>query len=120
MWLSEKIAGQHHAEQAAADGVVSVGGEKPAVVTDAERRDFIVVSPGGYQWQPDVSQRVVILCEPGRVLGAEQSVSGLEPGEVRIFSRGASIRLGNDGSIRLDGTVYINGERWVPSEFGTA
>ena len=120
MWLSKKMAEPAEAADSAEEGIVSVSGGAPAVVTDGELRDMVVVSPGGYQWQPTVSERVVVLRNPARILGAEQETCRLQPGEVRIYSQGAAIVLGNDGSIRLDGDIYINGERWDPHDNGTA
>lgn len=120
MWLSETMSRQQDRQVQAGEGVVTIGGEKPAVVTDGEQRDLRVVSPGGYLWQPAVAERAVVLCTTGHVLGSEQKESGLQPGEVKIFSPGASIYLANDGSIRLEGNVYINGERWVAHGSGSA
>lgn len=117
MWLSEKMAAKAAVEKEAESGVVSVSGAEPAVVVDGEKRQLTVVSPGGYQWQPGVEQEVLVLGE--KILGMPQAAFSLEPGEVRISSRGASILLKNDGSIYLEGNVFVNGERWVAIGSGT-
>ena len=113
MWLGEQMAQQPGQEQAACGGVVSIGGGAPAVVTHGEERNLQVFSPGGYVWQPAQAETVAVLPGVGAVLGSVQEDSSLQPGEVKIFSRGAAIYLKNDGSIHLEGAVYINGERWV-------
>jgi len=119
VWLGEKIAREPCRETDACGGIVSMGGEKPAVVTDGEARDMTVFSPGGYAWQPEKGAAVAVLQEAGAVLGMAQQAAGLAPGEVKISSKAAAIYLANDGSIRLEGTVYINGERWEPGGLGT-
>lgn len=117
MWLSRKMAADNSGE-IGVGGVVSVGGENPAVVTDGESRTLEIIAPGGYAWRPDVNQRVLLW--QGNVMGAVQSAEKLAPGELLLYSKGASIRLGNDGSIHLTGNVFINGERWEPNGSGTA
>lgn len=111
MWLSRQAAQSRAAEGGAGPGVVSVGGERPAVVTDAEQREARVFSPGGYAWRPAAEQTVLIVrgSEPC-VAGAAQADAGdLAPGEVRIFSRGASIVLTNGGEVRVTGRLLVNG-----------
>lgn len=117
MWMSRKMA-QTTEEEGGTLGVVSVGGENPAIVTDGECRTAELLAPGGYLWRPDVQQQVLLW--QGNIIGVVQQAAELEPGEVLLFSKGASVRLGNDGSIRLTGDVYLNGERWEPNGSGTA
>lgn len=117
MWLSKKMAAKN-AEEVSVGGIVSVGGENPAVVTDGESRTLEIIAPGGLVWRPDVDQRVLLW--QGNVVGVVQQAASLAPGELLFYSKGASIRLGNDGSIRLTGDVYINGERWQRDGSGTA
>ena len=38
---------------------------------------------------------------------------GLQPGEVMLFSRGASVKVMNDGEIHLAGDVYVEGDLYV-------
>ena len=45
--------------------------------------------------------------------GVLQSGGALQPGEVLIYSGGASIRLKNSGEIELSGRVEISGEAFV-------
>ena len=47
------------------------------------------------------------------VPGVLQSGGALQPGEVLIYSGGASIRLKNSGEIELSGRVEISGEAFV-------
>ena len=41
-------------------GVVTIGGTRPAVQLDSERRGLEVYSPAGYRWTPQVGQRVLV------------------------------------------------------------
>lgn len=52
MWLSKRVMADRDAEDPATLGTVSIGGKNPAVVTDAEKRQAKVISPGGYCWNP--------------------------------------------------------------------
>ena len=52
MWLSKRVMAEQNAEDPATLGTVSIGGKNPAVVTDAEKRQAKVISPGGYCWNP--------------------------------------------------------------------
>jgi hypothetical protein len=111
MWLSKRNGA---ATGAAADvGLVSVGAEAPAVVTDAEARSLRVFAPGGYCWRPAAGQAVLVLQAGSEsvVAGASMaSGAGLREGEVLIYAPGgASIRLGCDGSLALTGNVTVNG-----------
>lgn len=119
MWLAKRLQQNSEPAAPAAEGIISLGGAAPAVVTDGEMRNMTVISPGGYAWLPLPECRAAVLRDPDRLLGVEQESTELLPGEVKIFSPAASIRLGCDGSIRLEGTVYINGERWVPHGSGS-
>ena len=48
MWLSRRVMTDPDPEDPATLGTVSIGGQVPAVVTDAEKRRAKVISPGGY------------------------------------------------------------------------
>ena len=117
-WLSKRTAQLQRAPAAAEDGVVSIGGAEPAVVTDGELRNAPLLLPGGYWWQPVANESVLVLrgardCIAGRVA---MPPADLAAGEVCIFSRGASIRLTNDGRIELSGRVFVNGKELKDDE----
>ena len=114
MWLSRKIVQHTPENEAATLGTVSIGGADAAVVTDGEKRNARVISPGGYLWQPDTSDSVLVI--RGNELyvpGVLQSGGALAPGEVMLYSGGASIHLRNDGTIEITGRVEITGEAFV-------
>ena len=114
MWLSKRIVQETPEFEPATLGTVSIGGEDAAVVTDGEKRNARVISPGGYCWQPSASDSVLVI--KGNELyvpGVLQSGGALQPGEVLIYSGGASIRLKNSGEIELNGRLEISGEAFV-------
>ena len=114
MWLSKRIVQETPEFEPATLGTVSIGGEDAAVVTDGEKRNARVISPGGYCWQPSASDSVhVIKGNELYVPGVLQSGGALQPGEVLIYSGGASIRLRNSGEIELNGRVEISGDAFV-------
>lgn len=117
MWLSEKMSEKEPAAQSAAVGTVSLEEEAPAAVTDTEIRALRVLSPGGYRWQPALGQEVLVLKGPApALLGVQEPGETLESGEVLLFSRGASVKLCNDGSIRITGDVHVNGKIYSSEE----
>ena len=88
MWLSKRIVQETPEFEPATLGTVSIGGEDAAVVTDGEKRNARVISPGGYCWQPSASDSVLVI--KGNELyvpGVLQSGGALQPGEVLIYSR---------------------------------
>ena len=98
MWLS----GQHKqpADGGSGTGRVTIGGERPAVLLDCERRGLDIFSPGGFRWTPRVGQRVLVIqCE-----GEDPCVAGAAPSE----EPPEQVTLGAD-AIHLRGQVYING-----------
>jgi len=111
MWLSEITSRGRGTENGAGPGIVSVGGARPAVVTDGEQREARVFSPGGYCWRPAAGQAVLLVrgtetCVAG---AAQEDTSDLLPGEIRIASNGASVVLTNDGTIKITGRLFVNG-----------
>ena len=93
MWLSRRVMTDPNPEDPATLGTVSIGGQVPAVVTDAEKRRAKVIS---------------------YLAGMPQDgTKGLQPGEVMLFSRGASVKVMNDGEIHLAGDVYVEGDLYV-------
>lgn len=122
MWLARQaVLGTREAPGEITVGAVTIGGGTPAVETAGEQREVELVGPGGYAWKPRADQQVLLLrTEDGANL-AVGLVGGaapgdLAPGEVLITSAGgAALRLKNDGSIRLTGTLYINGVKYTPA-----
>ena len=115
MWLSKRVMMPNGQEDPATLGTVSIGGQEPAVVTDAEKRRAKVISPGGYCWNPAAADCVLVV--KGNELymaGMPQGgTMGLQPGEVMIYSKGAWIMIGNDGKVRLTGDVFVEGDLYV-------
>lgn len=109
MWLSEKTGREAPQSPEAGIGVVSIGGEVPAAVTDGEMRQLRLCMPGGYAWMPKEGETV--LCVQDCLVGTVQPPRGLLPGEIRIETGAAAISLRADGSIRLTGEIYLNGRR---------
>lgn len=111
MWLSKQVAARMPALDEGAAATVSVGGEHPAVVTDGERRQARLFSPGGYCWRPGSGDTVLV------VGGGEPCVGGCEQtcpvklaaGEVYVYSNGASIYLKNDGDVLISGRLRLEG-----------
>ena len=118
MRLSEKIMQGKTAEAGCSSG---------AIINSADRRvtanavsgtgQFAIVAPGGMMYIPRPQEEAVMIAgdiEP-LCLGVKMLRNDyhIEPGEVVLFSGGgASITLKNDGTIHLDGDVYINDVRW--------
>ncbi len=86
-------------EDPATLGTVSIGGKVPAVVTDAEKRRAKVISPGGYCWNPAATDCVLVVKGNELYLAGmpQDGHKGLQPGEVMLFSKGASVKVTNDG-----------------------
>ena len=99
MWLS----GQHKRPADPGEGqtgVVTIGGTRPAVQLESERRELEVYSPAGYRWTPQVGQRVLVIKNQGEdpcVVGAE--LTGEKPRRVEVCA----------DEIDLQGQVLING-----------
>lgn len=112
MWLSQKRAERW--ESPAQVGVVTLEGDPAAVYQSSERRDLPVFAPGGYCWRPALGAEVLVLKTgaqgEGACVAGTRITANVAPGEVRIQSEGgASITLGADGTIRLEGDVLVNG-----------
>lgn len=122
MWLSQKLREKKEEDGAGELGVVTIEGGAPAVLVRAEERALAVLAPGGYSWRPRSGETVLVL--KGGAQGTERYLLGrmqqeddaLQPGEVRIASGGAGIRLYADGRIELTGRLYINGAAYAPGE----
>ena len=111
MWLSKRIMQEQPEPDSATLGTVSIGGAEAAVVTDTEKRQAKLITPGGYCWKPSAADNVLIvkgneLYLTGQLMhGADE----LGEGEVRVYSLGASLTLRNDGRIVLNGDVELAG-----------
>lgn len=119
MWLSRRERPEEVKREALAeDGQVTME-DGVGVYAEGERRNLPVYGPGGYQWRPSANQQVLVL-KLGRqgeqpcVAGAQVGENELAPGEIRLFSNGASIVLHNSGRVDIQGSLYINGEPYSP------
>jgi hypothetical protein len=107
MWLSKQTGTRPEPPAPSAlRGTVTLSGADVAAFTDAERRDVTVCTPGGYAWRPAVRDEVLVIKDAERhksYLIAALSVSDpvLAPGEVRLYSGEAELRLTPDGGARL-------------------
>ena len=113
MYLSQMWKNSPAAEQQGGLEVVSLGGEVNSVVSSGVQSRKTVFAPGGMCWMPGRGQGVLVVKAGAEdcIVGAEMEPDGeMEPGEVKIFSQGASIWLKNDGSICLVGQVFVNGK----------
>ena len=115
MWLSKRITHPETEPETAALGTISMGGSRAAVVTDGEKRDVRIISPGGYCWQPGAGESVLVLkASQTYIPGALQTAQAeLAPGEVMVFSNAARIVLRNNGDVELKGKVRITGRLFV-------
>ena len=115
MWLSRRITHPEQETEAAALGTISMGGSGAAVVTDGEKRDVRIISPGGYCWQPGAGESVLVLkASQTYIPGALQQAKGSRaPGEVLVYSDAAQVVLRNNGDIELKGKVRITGRLFV-------
>ena len=99
MWLS----GQHKRPTDWGEGQtgrVTIGGDKPAVQLESERRGLAMYAPAGYRWTPQVGQKVLVIKNQGEdpcVIGAEMTEE--QPDRVEISAE----------NIDLRGQVLING-----------
>lgn len=121
MWISQKNRERPLREAAAQIGAVTLEGDPAGVYLAGERRNLPVFAPGGYIWRPTLEQEVLVLKTGEK--GEESCIAGgrcageVQPGEVLLYAGtgGASIRLGNDGSVTITGTqVTVNGISLLP------
>ena len=112
MWLAEKAASGVGTADAAEIGVVTIGGDRPSVLLDGERRNVELLVFPGLSWKPAAGEQVLVLHvgEEYFVWGAPGTEEGdLAAGELRLKSRGASVTVKNDGGIELRGDVNVAG-----------
>jgi len=125
MWISAKLAKNVQEDAGSGEiGQVTIGGDRPAVVTRGESRGLSVAAPGGYLWRPAAGDQVLVIpCgEEYVVAGVVSDEAPEENGEVTIKSEtGAVIRLKNNGEILLEGDVKVLGTleiNGIPVEVG--
>lgn len=129
MWMGKRMAGTSRLvqeESAGAEvGVTTIGGSEAAVLTRGEDRSLPVYGPGGLVWSPKAGDTVLVIKggsgrEERCIAGALSQREGeeLEPGELCLYSGGASITLRNDGSVEIQGQLTINGEPYLPCVCG--
>lgn len=102
-------------------GVTTIGGGEAAVLTRGEDRSLPVYGPGGLVWTPKAGDTVLVIkggsgreeqCIAGAL--ARRETDELEPGELRLYSGGASLTLRNDGAVEIEGRLVVNGSLYVP------
>lgn len=106
MWLAKQQ--KRPAEEAPGEvGVVTLGGDTPAVELDSERRNLAVYAPGGYRWRPAPGQKVLVLKAGGEpCIAGTPSQGGLEPGEVELKSAaGSGLKLDGQGGATLNSSA---------------
>ena len=113
MWLSENTV-KKQSFKAADTGTVTVSGNEPAVFTDSELRSVNIIIPGGFAWKPGIGDETLIIksgdgrkCAVGKY--GNEYINGISAGEVKIFSKGGTIWVKNDGTIAVDGTLQVSG-----------
>lgn len=114
MWMGKQLS-RRAREDEADTGTVTAAGEMLCVITDGEKRNLRIFSPGGYRWQPKAGESVLVL-KNGGVCGALQDTDrrALEPGETELFGPdGAYIRFQKGGKITIEGDVTLTGDLTV-------
>lgn len=120
MWLARQVSlADREFTADITSGRVSIAGGTPAVELIGEQRELELASPGGYFWKPQAEQQALVLrMDDGGRLAAgilSEAPADLAPGEICLSSAGgAEIRLRNDGSVQITGTLYINGKVYPP------
>lgn len=116
MWLSTRIGPEQEEQGLIEQGIVSVGGKRPSVLSGGIQTPVTIFAPGGFCWLPKRGQGVLVVKsgdkgEEGCCVGTEmESPEELQPGELCLKTEKAALWLKNDGRILLEGAVYINGE----------
>lgn len=114
MWITSFMAKNKKENTFASFGSITSSGNGVVGVSGAERHVNVpVVTPSGIECVPKKGcDAVVAVLDLGEMcLGVvSQNQSALLPGEIKLYSEGASITLKNDGRILLEGKVLINGK----------
>lgn len=114
MWLSKQSVNSRP-EERIYSGNVTLSGENTGVYTDAERREILLYTPGGYFWRPETEQNMIVIknaegenCAVGtEMIGAPE---GLQTGEVYIRSNGGAYIWLKGNGIELAGNLEITGQ----------
>lgn len=116
MWLSKRGSIEMPGRAAAQSGSVTITGDRVGVYTDSEQREVAVYAPGGYLWRPGENQRVLVVKagdsgEIPYVMAAapEELPEDFTAGEVMIRAGGSEIYLKQDGTVHINGRLFING-----------
>lgn len=133
MWIAKKTAQMGGGDEGSSVGTVSVGGVKPAVMTDGEVRETELLALGGSVYVPRAGDEVLLeTTNQGEklVLGKvfSEGSSGINDGELVLRASGNSGRIvfknsgeieisGNivlTGTTNINGTLMINGVPYIP------
>jgi phage gp45-like len=113
MWLLHYITNRSLEAPAAVKGALSTGASGGAAVSSfEEHKELEFCFPYGLvSAAPEGERAVVLPLRDGETgLGVLRGDSGLEPGEVMLYSKGgASIVLKNDGRVLINGREVGNG-----------
>lgn len=128
MWIAGRLRQEETTREngAAECGSVTIGGARAGVLVRGEERDIPTAAPGGIVWKPKSGERVLVVRggtggEERYVIGAlcdETAQRALADGEVCLFaaSGGARIYLRGNGNVEIEGTLWINGEKYEAPE----
>lgn len=110
MWLAEKAGAEMSQALDIQIGRVTIGGARPAVMLDGEKRNVNLALPEGYGWTPEVGDEVLVVKSEGEWFITAKLGQAAQPatGEVGIYSVGARVAVTED-AVKLDGDVEITG-----------
>ncbi len=113
MWITQNISKKRDRGNASFFGSVVSNAEGLEVSESATHRNLPIVMPFGVSYVPSLGENVVVLeTEGGPVcIGVlNTAAKELKSGELKLYSKGgASITLKNDGTVNIEGNVFING-----------
>lgn len=133
MWIAKKTAQMGGGDEGSCVGTVSVGGVRPAVVTDGEVRGTELIALGGSVYVPRAGDEVLLETTNqgeklvlGRVLS--EGANGVSEGELVlcvpegngkiVFKNNGEIEISGNivltGSTNINGTLMINGAPYIP------
>ena len=112
MWLSQQISRATGRDEAVCStGVVTIAGEKSAVMLAGERRELAVAAPAGLRWSPAAGSEVLVLrSDEGEqfIIGLASGDTAAKPGQLMLGGEKAGIRISED-AIEITGNVSIRG-----------